>query len=193
MKQTPSSNSMHKTPRLILREWKMSDWRDAFEYSRLEKTCRFMPWGPNNALQTKEFLCHAIALNKQKQRTSYEFAIVLQSNNRLIGGCGIRLKDTNQAVGDMGYCLHPNYWGHGYGTETGKELLQIGFRCLHAHRIWATCDIRNVKSENILKKMGMKKEGVLREHLFVRGRWRSSFLYSILASEIKNPSLKRNL
>jgi len=174
-----------KTPRLFLREWKKSDWRDAYEYSRLEKTCRFMPWGPNNIQQTKAFIRGAILLNNQKPRTSFEFAIVLRSNKRLIGGCGIRLKDPRQAVADMGYCLHPDAWGKGYGTETGKALLQIGFRRLKAHRIWATCDLRNTKSENILRKIGMKKEGVLRDHLLIKARWRSSSLYSILSTDQK--------
>jgi RimJ/RimL family protein N-acetyltransferase len=174
-----------KTPRLFLREWKKSDWRNVFEYSRLEKTCRFMPWGPNNIHQTKAFLGHAISLNNQKPRTSFEFAITLRSNNRLIGGCGIRLKDPKQAVADMGYCLHPDDWGKGYGTETGEELLRIGFRRLKAHRIWATCDKRNTKSKNVLQKIGMKKEGILREHLLIKGRWRSSCLYSILSTDRK--------
>jgi ribosomal-protein-alanine N-acetyltransferase len=172
-----------RTPRLVLREFEEGDWCEVYEYARLGKTVRYMPWGPNTAAQTKAFVRQSIAGQKQKPRVSFSLAVVLRSEDRVIGGCGMRIKDREQAEADMGYCLHPDEWGKGYGTELAKALLKFGFRKLKMHRIWATCDVHNLRSAKVLKKIGMKKEGVLREHLKMRGRWRSSYLFAVLSTD----------
>ena len=51
------------------------------------------------------------------------------------------------------------------------------------HRIFATCDVRNLASANVLEKVGMRREGRLREDKCVRGQWRDSYVYGILEHE----------
>ena len=41
----------------------------------------------------------------------------------------------------------------------------------------------NIGSAKVMEKIGMKKEGHLREHKFQKGKWRDSFIYSILDYE----------
>jgi len=62
-------------------------------------------------------------------------------------------------------------------------MVDWGFERLGLHRIWAICDIRNVGSRRVLEKIGMSREAHLREHLWVKGRWRDSYLYAILEQE----------
>ena len=60
---------------------------------------------------------------------------------------------------------------------------KVSFKKLEMHRIFATTSPDNVASIRILEKIGMKKEGYLRQNLLVRGAWRDSVLYSILQHE----------
>lgn len=53
------------------------------------------------------------------------------------------------------------------------------------HRIYATCDPRNIGSSKVLEKVGMTREGRLREDLLIKDRWRDSLVYSILEHENK--------
>ncbi|MGE7623855.1 GNAT family N-acetyltransferase [Viridibacillus sp. NPDC096237] len=66
-------------------------------------------------------------------------------------------------------------------------LIEFGFGTLNLHRIFATCDPRNVGSSKVLKKIGMTKEGRIREDLLLKDGWRDSLLYSIIEHEWINP------
>jgi len=63
-------------------------------------------------------------------------------------------------------------------------VITFGFDTLKLHRIYATCDPRNIGSSKVLEKVGMAKEGILRENMLMKdGVWRDSFLYSVLKQE----------
>lgn len=63
-------------------------------------------------------------------------------------------------------------------------MITFGFDTLKLHRIYATCDPRNIGSSKVLEKVGMAKEGILRENMLMKdGIWRDSFLYSVLKQE----------
>ncbi len=85
--------------------------------------------------------------------------------------------------GDIGYVLDQRFWGQGYGMEAAGRLLRFGFGELGLHRIFAICDPRNVGSIRVLEKIGMQREGRLREHMLVRGEWCDSLVYAILEGE----------
>ncbi len=62
-------------------------------------------------------------------------------------------------------------------------MLGFGFRTLRLHRIYATCDPRNIGSAKVLEKVGMQKEGRMRENLKLKDGWRDSLLYSVLEQD----------
>lgn len=86
---------------------------------------------------------------------------------------------------DIGCVLARPAQGLGYGTEGARALLDFGFRRLKLHRIWADCDVDNVRSIRLMTKLGMKREGRLREHRLVGRTWRDSLLFAILDHEWK--------
>jgi len=51
------------------------------------------------------------------------------------------------------------------------------------HRIFATCDPLNIGSATVLERIGMVKEGYLRENKWQKGNYRDLFIYSILDYE----------
>ncbi len=66
--------------------------------------------------------------------------------------------------GEIVYRLRKKYWGNGYASEAAKKVIEFGFIHWGLHRIEAMCDARNAASIKVLEKIGMKKEGCLREH-----------------------------
>ena len=169
-----------ETERLILREFRRDDWRKVHEYAVDLEVYRFMPWGPNSEDETSAFVERAIASRHRDPRLHFELAVTLRENGHLIGGAGIRAADESFRVADMGYCLRRDAWGKGLATEAAAGLIGFGFEQLGVHRIWATCDTRNVRSARVLEKAGMELEGTMRDDTWLRGQWRSSHLYSIL-------------
>lgn len=112
-------------------------------------------------------------------------AVILKSENRVIGGCGLRVINPTLRIGDLGYGFNRVYWGKGYATETVKALVAFGFSKLKLHRLWATCDAQNKASARVLEKAGLRFEGLMRENILQRGKWRNTRLYAMLDKDFK--------
>ena len=109
--------------------------------------------------------------------------MVLRETGRLIGACGMRRTRPGGPQANMGYVLRRDAWGQGYATEAARALAGFGFEALGLHRVFATCDVENHRSARVLEKVGMRREGTMLEHMWIRDRWRDSFLYAILEHE----------
>ena len=83
----------------------------------------------------------------------------------------------------MVYVLNRKFWNKGYMMEVVKRVIHFGFSELGLHRIYATLAPENVASARVLEKAGMRREGHLREHRYIKGEWRDSLLYAILESD----------
>jgi [ribosomal protein S5]-alanine N-acetyltransferase len=171
------------TPRLVLRETDLDDARAIQEYAGDIEVVRHLDWGPSTLEDTEQFLATASAAREASPRAAYHLAIVLKASDRLIGGCRIEIRSPVHASGDLGYVLARHAWGRGYATEATRALLEFGFERLRLHRIWATCDVENDASARVLEKVGMRREGQLRQNVRRRDEWRSSYLYAILEPE----------
>lgn len=170
------------TDRLLIREFKASDWRSVHVYASDPETVRYMDWGPNTESDTKAFVKRAIGAQRSRPRTHYDLAVTLRTTGKLVGACAI-LVNPARKEGDVGYCLNRSYWGRGYGTEAARGMLSLGFTRLALHRITGRCDPRNIASNKVLTKAGMSLEGRMREDFLVRGRWTDTMVYGILERE----------
>ena len=112
-------------------------------------------------------------------------AVTLRGDGRQIGGVGLRVDEPHQNA-ELGYWLGVPYWGQGYATEAGREILRYGFNGLGLHRIFASHFGHNPASGNVLRKLGMRHEGCQREHLRKWDRFVDSELYGILRQEWKD-------
>ena len=174
-----------ETKRLVLREFDKGDFLSVHSYASDPEVSKYQPWGPNSEADTKTFLEESIKYQLDNPRYSYEIAVVRKEDKKLIGACSIYVSSPKNREGWIGYCYNQEYWGNGYASEAAEAIIEFGFEYLKLHRIFATCDPNNIGSAKVLEKIGMNKEGRLREHKYQKGQWRNSFLYSILEQEYK--------
>lgn len=172
-----------ETPRLFLRDFMASDLERVHAYASREEVARYMIWGPNNVAQTADAIEGFVEDAQERPRLSYDLAIVLKTNRLLIGGVGLRISNVETRLGDIGYVLHPEYWGMGYAMEASRALLHMGFEGLGLRRIVGYCDQRNKGSARVMEKLGMRREGALKASKLIQGQWRDEYLYAILAEE----------
>lgn len=174
---------MIETARLRLREFAASDFDAVHAYGADPETTAHQLWGPNDREDTLLFLEGTFHARKEIPRTRYELAIVLKETNELIGGCGLYVMTAESREAEIGYTLNRAHWGKGYASETARVLAQHAFDTLKMHRVTATCDARNDKSAHVLEKLGMRREGCLRQHVWTKGRWRDTLVYGVLEDE----------
>lgn len=177
-----------QTERLIIRDLIPSDWTAIHTYTAMPEVTTYTAWGPNTEEDTQQYIQQVIDWQNEQPRQHYELGICLQSDGTLIGGVGIHIQSTNA---EMGYVLHPDYQGSGYVTEAAQALLGYAFDTLSIHRVYATCRPANIASEKVMQKLGMTREGMLRQHWHYKGEFHDSYLYSILANEYAARSIGR--
>ncbi|HEY3414288.1 MAG TPA: GNAT family protein [Armatimonadota bacterium] len=180
------------TERLVLREFQHTDFEAVHTYGSDPEVTRYTSFGPNTPAETEDFLTRAAGAALVAPRRSYDLAIVRISDRALIGGVGLRLGGTGLVDGcgtsstyrgELGYVLRADAWGQGYAAEAGRAMVGFGFRRLGLHRIFAECHSANAASERVMEKIGMRREGLLREHALIKGEWWDVVVCGILRDE----------
>lgn len=166
---------------MSLREIVPGDEAAVHAFAGLPDACRYQAWGPNSEEQTREFVQGAVEAAAGSPRVRFAYAAWWEGE--LIGTGELNIRDRDHRQGEIGYLVHPRVWGRGVGTAIGRELLELGFGGLGLHRIFATCDPRNVGSARVLGKLGMTYEGRHRHTMLVRDGWRDSDVFSVLEEE----------
>lgn len=186
MTTPPEPPRQIETQRLLLRPAHETDFDAIHAYAVDPDTIRYMLWGPNTPDVTRHRLDQWLAQDGVWPRPDLNYVVEVKDGGAVIGVC--TLHDPASRNGYLGYCYHSAHWRRGYGTEAARAVADMAFRTLGHHRIWATCDVRNVGSWWIMEKLGMRREGTLRQHELARDGWRDSYLYALLAEEWRRAS-----
>lgn len=109
-------------------------------------------------------------------------AIVLAQSAELVGAIGLTLHAEHDRA-ELGYWIGLPHWGRGYATEAARALVGWGFRNLDLNRIYATHLLRNPQSGRVMEKVGMSREGVLRQYVKKWGAYEDIVVRSILREE----------
>lgn len=113
----------------------------------------------------------------------FQYAMVLRLTNEFIGDCASGTDAGDPRMAEIGFTLRPEYRGHGYATEGARTLLGYLFESRGKHRVTASCDPRNAASARVLERLGMRREGHLRESTWAKGEWTDDLLYAMLDRE----------
>ncbi len=173
---------MIETPRLCLRSFREEDWHAVHAYAMDPEVVCYVPGEFPSEEETREVI--RSWMNGQKDAPPHhDFAVTVQPDDSVIGWCCIQIDASHGQAGELMYVLNRQSWNKGYATEAAQAIMEHGFSELKLHRIFATCRPENIASWRVLEKLGMQREGLLRENTWIRGSWHNSFLYAILDHE----------
>lgn len=137
--------------RIILREWKMDDVNDLYEYATLEDVGPNAGWKPHASIEESK---NIVKVFIEKQDV---YAIELKEEHKVIGSVGFHMrmidekyKDFNQR--EVAIVLNPKYWGKKYAKEAVDLLIDYGFNNLGLDFIWTCHHETNKKSEKIIQR-----------------------------------------
>ncbi len=75
------------------------------------------------------------------------------------------------------------YWNRGYALLSAQYLIKHGFEKLNLHRIGCGTSSSNLGMQKLAKKLGMVKEGVRRQSLYLNGNYVDIVEYGLLREE----------
>ena len=178
-----SHKVIYETDRLYIRDFKPDDFDEFHKLVQNSDIYKYMPWGPNSEEDTKNFIQMSIEQGSKEPRKSFDVPIILKETHLIVGCIGIRVSSSLHKKADIGYWIKRDLWGQGFAKEAALGLLSFGFQKLKMNKIYATADPNNPASIRVLEKIGMVKEGYLKEDMYIQGKYRDSVLMAILKKE----------
>ena len=132
-------------------------------------------------------------LSRAQNGTDLPFVAIHVASGKVAGATrylNIMPKDRGLEIGGTWYGTE--YQRTTVNTECKYLLLTHAFEKLGCIRVQLKTDLRNVRSQKAIERIGAKREGILRNHMILpSGQFRDSVFYSILDSEW--PEVKKRL
>jgi RimJ/RimL family protein N-acetyltransferase len=172
------------TDRLSLRPFRDDDLEAFHAIQRRPDVVRYLYWGPRSLDETREMLeRRKLEAAIEKEGDGLHLAADLRNGGSLVGHFSLFFASREHRQGEVGFVMHPDHHGHGYGTEGARLMLRLGFEELGLHRIIGQCDGRNTASARVMERLGMRREAHLIENEWVKGEWTDGLVYAMLDRE----------
>jgi RimJ/RimL family protein N-acetyltransferase len=165
--------------RFRLRPFRLADVEAVFTYASDDEYLRYLPIKmPYLRSDAETFLAKQVLLDRE---TNPSWAIEVDGAPG--GGLNIRFFAEHR-VSEIGYALARGLWGQGIATASSRLVIAAAFEAYpQLQRVRARADARNAASIRVMKKLGMKREGLLRSDRLCRGELTDDVLYGLLRWE----------
>jgi RimJ/RimL family protein N-acetyltransferase len=115
---------------------------------------------------------------------SLAMAIHVRATDLLIGTCALSQLDADNGSALFHITIgEKDAWGHGFGTEATRLMIDHAFGELGLHRVALTVFSFNERAIRSYRSVGFVVEGRAREAIWREGRWWDEIAMSILASD----------
>jgi ribosomal-protein-alanine N-acetyltransferase len=172
-----------ESERLIFRAYQLKDAQALLKIRSLPAVSKYMDTSIPKCVEDTEKRIEGYE-KAFKEKTGIIWAIIEKSSAQLIGDFGIWRIDKQNARGEIGYILHPEYWRKGYMSETISTLIPFGFNHLNLHSYAANVNVDNENSKALLLKFGFKLEAYFRENFYYDGQFLDSEIYCLIRSDL---------
>ncbi len=147
-----------ETDRLVLRPFRDDDLVD---YFAMEDS----PEVRSGLVTSKEFskadafVKMAAWLGQWELRGTGHWALEEKDSGLLVGSVGLNQAEVTPLEWpgvEVGWTLHPRYWGRGYATEAGASAVQYGFEELGEERLFCCILVDNHRSQAVAQRLGFE-------------------------------------
>ena len=167
-----------ETPRLILRDWQEADYEPYILLNMDSEVMEFFPY----TLTREQSLSHLSGIRAHFDEYGYGlFALERKDNGRFIGFTGLshpNFVSYFTPCVEVGWRLSKADWNNGFATEAAMACLQYGLNELQLPVIYSFTSIHNTRSEQVMKKIGLIRQGIFDHPSMVEGHFlRQHVLY----------------
>lgn len=161
------------TPRLRLRRARPDDLEAMHAVLSNARGMRYWSTPPHSDIeQTREWLASMIA---SQPHESEDF--IVETEGRVIGKAGV------YRLPDIGYILHPDFWGRGLAFEALSAVIERVFARFDIPALTADVDPRNVASFRLLQKLGFEEVRRAENTWHIAGEWCDSIYLELRRPE----------
>lgn len=170
-----------KTGRLLLRRFTEDDLPDVLAFLAHPSVARATPEIEATEGGVSKYIAMQNSYEPFELDRCFDLAIEQQIDGRVIGL--LTLVRREHQLGEIGYALGIDFRSRGYATEAAEGLMAYAFSVLGLHRIQAETSSDNLDSYKVMERLGMQREGRLREAIWQDGQWFDKLYYGLLQEE----------
>jgi ribosomal-protein-alanine N-acetyltransferase len=172
-----------ETERLILRKFSPDDAEPMYRnWASDPEVSRTVMWQTHDSLEATQKVI-ASWVEDYESPAKYEWAIVLRSLGEPIGSIAAMSANDDVRAVTVGYNIGKAWWGNGYVTEALNMVIRFLFEEVGLNRIQADYLTINPASGAVMRKCGLKFEGIKRQCIFSKGKIYDLAMYAILAED----------
>lgn len=160
---THQGTKVLETARLLLRPFRAEDAEAMFRnWASDGEVSRYLTWPPHASPELTRSLT-ARWEEESRDPAVYQWAVVSKALGEPIGSLSVVHTDPATESMELGYCIGRAWWGQGLMTEAVRAVVAFLFTEVGARRVCARHDVENPASGAVMRRVGMTKEGVLRQ------------------------------
>ena len=164
-KNNKSSRPLYETKRIQIEEAILSDSKFILELLNSPGWIEFIgDRGIKSESDAKNYI-QTVLINSYEKNNFGLFKMILKAENKPIGVCGFIKRDFLEHA-DIGFALLPEYEGKGYAFEAATETMNFGKTNLQLNTILAITTPENIKSKNLLIKIGLREIGTIHPDIY---------------------------
>ncbi len=149
-----------QTQRLILRNWKESDFSPFCDMCADPEVMKYFP----STLNRDESLSLALTIKSLIEDRGWgAWAVEIPNKCDFIGFVGLHIPKDNLPFSpcvEVAWRLAKSHWGNGYATEAAMAAINFGFSELKLTEIVAFTAAINIPSVKVMEKIGMRNTGL---------------------------------
>jgi ribosomal-protein-alanine N-acetyltransferase len=172
-----------QTRRLLIRDYTAADARAVQAYVQDPAYWEHQRGDPPTQEQIDTLMQWVTQEQAASPRTMYFLAATRKDTGEIIGEGVVKVINPAERQGEIGFGVAPKYWKQGYGGEIASAVLDAAFLHFKLHRVAGQCSPDNKGSIRVMQKLGMGREGLLRDIYHARGKWWSTLIYGMLDHE----------
>ena len=120
-----------ETERLVLRVRTVADAEDIHAYASLPEVSYPAGFPPVKTLEDEiYYLEHILPDRNEKDNLPAGYGIVVKGTDKVIGSVDFNHRHEDDVL-EIGYTLHPDFWGRGYVPEAARALINLAFKKLN--------------------------------------------------------------
>lgn len=180
-----------KTKRLIMRQWKQSDFE---KFAKLNADEEVMEFFPKTLTASESNILANKILNTIKENGWGLWAVESIEDNNFIGFVGLHSPSYNFSFCpcvEIGWRLSKKYWRKGYANEAANRALKFAFKVLNLEEVVSFTAVSNYKSRALMEKLNLinTNQNFMHPNIPANNTLREHVLYKISKSQWFNTSI----
>lgn len=181
---SPAIYRIH-TPRLTLMCWSPADAPRLTQAKNASKE-HLLPWLPWATLEPSDLDANIALIRGWRAQFDadgdYVYGIFDRDGATVLGGSGLHAR-IGKGAREIGYWVRVDAINRGIATEAAGALTRVAFEYLGLERVEIHCDVRNVRSAAVPRKLGFIHDGNLRRRAISIDGVFDSMIWTMFADE----------